>query len=438
MATPHPQGTTTAGTGRCPFTGRSGTGTSGADAGAAEALPTGAVRTSEWSPDRDETFGSAHADYAALREQNPFPWSEDYGGFWAATTYEDILAITQDDDLFSTAKQNVVPHVPRASRRPPLHFDPPEHTDYRTAIDPVFRRSVVTEHAGDFRDSARRLVDGMLMESSPDGVRHLSAPFAMDCFASLLGLPRDQTREIRELGVRYGFAIQDMDNPVIEECSKRLYEIAREIYDRRLAEDPDPSRDLVASLHRAALDPATAITETTAVATIRQLIVAGMGAPQAVLGSCIAHLATDLELQAHLRAHPEDLPSAIEEMIRLHAPYRVFARTATRDTLIHGRHVAQDEPIALIFPSANRDETRFEDPDTFVLRRKQNSHLSFGRGSHKCPAATMGRLELLIALEELLSRTETFTLAGEIVMMNWLEYGPRSVPLALRPALRMP
>ncbi|MEO9248080.1 cytochrome P450 [Citricoccus nitrophenolicus] len=431
MATPHPSGTTTAGTGRCPFTGHSTTEPQASG-------DVGGARASEWSPDRNETFGSAHADYAALREQNPFPWSADYGGFWAATTYEDILAITQDDELFSTAKQNVVPHVPRASRRPPLHFDPPEHTDYRTAIDPVFRRSVVTEHAGAFRDSARRLVDGMLMESSPDGVRHLAAPFAMDCFASLLGLARDQTREIREIGVRYGFAIQDMDDPVIEECSKRLYEIAREIYDRRLAEDPDPSRDLVASLHRAALDPGTVITETSAVATIRQLIVAGMGAPQAVLGSCVAHLATDLDLQAQLRAHPEDLPSAIEEMLRLHAPYRVFARTATRDTVIHGRAVAQDEPIALIFPSANRDETRFEDPDTFVLRRKQNSHLSFGRGSHKCPAATMGRLELLIALEELLARTETFSLAGDIVMMNWLEYGPRSVPLALRPADRMP
>ncbi|MEW1981188.1 cytochrome P450 [Citricoccus sp. NPDC079358] len=426
MTTPHPPSTTTAGTGRCPFTGNSAPEDSGE------------ARQSEWSPDRNETFGSAHADYAALREQNPFPWSADYGGFWAATTYEDILAITQDDELFSTAKQNVVPHVPRASRRPPLHFDPPEHTDYRTAIDPVFRRSVVTEHAGAFRDSARRLVDGMLTESSPDGVRHLAAPFAMDCFASLLGLARDQTREIREIGVRYGFAIQDMDNSVIEECSKRLYEIAREIYDRRLAEDPDPSRDLVAGLHRAALDPDTAITETSAVATIRQLIVAGMGAPQAVLGSCIAHLATDLDLQAHLRAHPEDLPSAIEEMLRLHAPYRVFARTAKRDTVIHGRAVAQDEPIALIFPSANRDETRFEDPDTFVLRRKQNSHLAFGRGSHKCPAATMGRLELLIALEELLARTETFSLAGDIVMMNWLEYGPRSVPLTLRPADGMP
>jgi cytochrome P450 len=90
--------------------------------------------------------------------------------------------------------------------------------------------------------------------------------------------------------------------------------------------------------------------------------------------------------------------------------------------------------VALVFPSANRDAAVFERPDEFVLHRKNNSHLAFGRGAHKCPAATMGRLELLIALQTLLERTASFELAGEVRMMNWLEYGPRAVPLALVPA----
>jgi cytochrome P450 len=253
----------------------------------------------------------------------------------------------------------------------------------------------------------------------------------MDAFAAVLGVPRELTREIREVGVRYGFAIQDMDDAVIAECSARLYEIAETVYRERAQQGADPGRDLVAGLHRAARDPSNGITDTTAIATVRQLIVAGMGAPQAVLGSSIVHLAQDLDLQQHLRAHPEDLPSAIEEFLRLHSPYRVFARTAKRDTVVHGRTVLQDEPIALLFPSANRDAARFERPDEFVLQRKQNSHLAFGRGSHRCPAATMGRLELLIALEELLRHTSGFELAGEVRMMNWLEYGPRSVPLTV-------
>ncbi|WP_221583343.1 cytochrome P450 [Microbacterium sp. G2-8] len=393
-----------------------------------------AQRDSEWSPSLDETFGSAHAEYADLRHENPFPWSEDFGGFWAATTYADIVRIAQDDDGFITSVQNVVPHVPRSSRRPPLHFDPPEHTAYRQAIDPVLRRSVVRAQESAFRASAERLVDEMLGAAAPDGVSGLAAPFAMECFAAFLGVAPDLTRHVREVGVRYSFAIQDMDDAVIAECSTELYEIAEKVYRDRLAEDPDPARDLIASLHVAAGDPSNDITEKTAIATVRQMIVAGMGAPQAVIGSCVAHLAQDADLQQRLRRTPEDIPAAAEELLRLHAPYRVFARTARRDVEVHGRLVREGEPVALLFPSANRDDDAFEDPDRFVLHRPQNSHLAFGRGAHRCPAATMGRMEVVIALETLLSKTSSFALSGEIQMMNWLEYGPRSVPLSLAPA----
>ena len=393
-----------------------------------------AERGSEWAPALEESFGSAHTDYARLRAENPLPWSEEFGGFWSATTYDDIVRVTQDHELFITSVQNVVPHVPRSSRRPPLHFDPPEHTAYREVIDPVLRRSVVREHEAAFRASAADLVDGMLESSSPDAVRDFAAPYVMDCFAAFLSVPATLTRRIREVGVRYAFAIQDMDDAVIGECSAQLYDIAEGVYADRLAQRADPSRDLVASLETAVQDPSNHITRRTAVATIRQMIVAGMGAPQAALGSCLVHLAQDQDLQQHLRHNPEDLPTAIEEFLRLHSPYRVFARTAARDTTVHGRLVREGEPIALVFPSANRDAGVFEDPDEFVLRRAGNSHLAFGRGAHKCPAATMGRMELLVALQTVLERTESFELVGEVEMMNWLEYGPRSAPLALHPA----
>jgi len=390
-------------------------------------------RPSEWSPALDETFGSAHRDYAELRRTDPFPWSEDFGGFWAATTYDDVVAIAQDE-RFITSVQNVVPHVPRSARRPPLHFDPPEHTAYREAIDPVMRRAVVAAHETTFRASADELVSDMLARGNADGVADFAAPFVVDCFAAFLGVPVELTRHVRAIGVRYGFAIQDMDDDIIAECSAQLYDIAERVYHERLAADPDPSRDLVGSLHAAAMDPSNHITERTAIATIRQMIVAGMGAPQAVLGSCVVHLAQDRVLQEHLRRHPEDLPAAIEEFLRLHAPYRVFARTPREDTVVHGRMVRTSEPVALVFPSANRDAAAFDRPDEFVLHRKNNSHLAFGRGAHRCPAATMGRLELLIALQTLLERTTSFELDGEVRMMNWLEYGPRTVPLTLAPA----
>lgn len=389
-------------------------------------------RGSEWDPAVEESFGSAQTEYRQLRETKPFPWSGSYGGFWAATTYADIVAIAQDE-RFITSVQNVVPHVPRSSRRPPLHFDPPEHTAYREAIDPIFRASSLKPHTERFRASAAELIDAMLAAEEPDGAVGFAAPYAVDCFAAILGVEAGLVQHVRDVGVRYSFAIQDMDDALIQELSAELYEIARSIYDARAELDLDPTLDLVAGLRRAVLDPENTITEKTAVATIRQMIVAGMGAPTAVLGSIVTHLAMDQELQGRLRADAALIPTAIEELLRLHSPYRVFARTPKEDVVVHGRLVREGEPIALIFPSGNRDEEVFSDPDDFVMHRKGNSHLSFGRGAHRCPAAGMGRLQLRIAVEELLRRTDSFGLAGEVVMMNWLEYGPRSVPLELVP-----
>lgn len=388
-------------------------------------------RDSEWDPKEPETFGSAHATYAALRRENPLPWSNDYGGFWAAMTYDDVVAVVRDSATFSTVVQNVVPHVPRSSRRPPLHFDPPEHDVYREVIDPTLRRSTVRRLQGRFRRTAREILGPLISAGRADYSRDFALPFAAQCFAEYAGVSLDLALHVRDIGVRYSFAIQEMDNDAIATASAELYGIAEEIYAQRKAGPSASPSDLVSRLHQAARDPENAITDKTAIATIRQMIVAGMGAPQAVLGSAVVHLAQDTDLQQQLRQDPEQLPAAIEELLRLYAPYRVFARTATREVSLQGRTVAEGEAIALIFPSANRDETRFEDPDAFRLDRKPNNHLAFGRGAHRCPAAAMGRYELLAALQELLAGTQEFRLDGEVEMMNWLEFGPKSAPLRL-------
>lgn len=340
---------------------------------------TPAERQSEWSPADNETFGSAHADYERLRQENPFPWS----------------------------------------------------AEYRAAIDPVFRRASLRPREPAFQASADELVAALLERGEADAVQDFAAPFVVDCFAAVVGVDPEMARHIRTIGVRYTFAIQDMDKAAVKDCSDELYQIAEDVYREQLALDPAPDVNIVASLDRAARDPSTSITEESAIATVRQLIVAGMGAPQAVIGSCIVHLAQDSVLQQHLREHPEDVAPAIEELLRLHSPYRSFARTATEDVTIRGRLVRKGEAVAMLYPSGNRDANSFEDPNTFKLHRKNNSHLGFGRGPHKCPAATMGRTEVAIALRTLLAATDSFELAGEVVMMNWLEYGPRSAPLRL-------
>ena len=159
-----------------------------------------------------------------------------------------------------------------------------------------------------------------------------------------------------------------------------------------------------------------------------QFLSASQAAPQAVLGSIAVHLARDQDLQGRLRQSPELVPAAVEEFLRLYSPYRVFARTAVHDVEIGGRTIPAGDPITMNFPSANRDEDVFDRPDEFIIDRP-NRHIAFGRGPHRCPAAALARLELQIGTTTLLEKTERFELAGDVVMTDWLEFGPASTPL---------
>lgn len=394
---------------------------------------TASDRDSQWNPLEPEDFDSAHVVYSRLRGDCPIPWSSAFGGFWAVTKYEDLIRVTEDPDSFITSIQNTVPGIPRAERRPPLHVDPPMHASFRRPLDRVFRARVLARRESDFRDHARDLLGQLVSAGRGDFSSDFALPYAIRCFADLLDISSELMVKVREIGVRYSFAIQDMNKDAIRQTSEELYAVAREVISAREGEGADPDTDLIAGL-LAASETDAVVTRESVVSTVRQFLAAGVGAPHAVLGSCAVHLARDTALQGSLRSNPADIPAAVEEFLRMYAPYRVFARTATREVTIRGRVIAEGEPVALIFPSANRDEEIFADPHEFRLERRPNRHIAFGRGPHRCVAAAMARLELRVALEELLASTSWFGLDGEVKMFNWLEFGPASTPLAFAAA----
>ena len=167
--------------------------------------------------------------------------------------------------------------------------------------------------------------------------------------------------------------------------------------------------------------------------TIGQMIVVGMIAPGVFIGCMMLHLATHPELQEELRNEPALIPAAIEEYLRLFTPYHGFARTSRRDVEIGGRLIKKDEPIALVYASANRDESVFPDPDEFILNRPNiKSHIAFGMGPHQCAGMPLARLMLRVSLEELLARARITGLAGEIVMTGWPEWGTLIAPVRAR------
>ena len=171
------------------------------------------------------------------------------------------------------------------------------------------------------------------------------------------------------------------------------------------------------------------------VGMVRQVLVVGIVAPTVLMGSVAVHLSRHPELHAQLRADPSLIPAAMEEFLRLYTPYRGFARTANADVVIAGQEIREREPIALLYASANRDETVFERPDEFILHRPNiKEHIAFGRGAHFCVGTALARLELRIMLEALVLRTTRIEVSGDIEMSPFPELGPWAVPVKLHTA----
>lgn len=384
---------------------------------------------SDFDPLLPETFDSPHDDYRRLRAECPVAHSDAWGGFWALMKHSDVARAAADSDVFITSKQNVVPKVAFTGRRPPLHLDPPEHTPYRKALNPLLSERRIKQFEPRIREICARLLDKMVAAGGGDICSDFSARMPIEVFAMWMNLPPDQANALAEVGRRYNIAVQSNDIDSTRETSLQLYDMARALVTDRKQTPLNPSEDAVSALLAARVE-GEPLPEEMIVGTIRQVLVVGIIAPTVVIGSIAVHLSRDRALQSQLRSHRELVPPAIEEFLRLYTPYRGFARTATQDVCIRGRDIPAGEPIALVYASANRDEEVFQNAEEFQLNRpNMKESVAFGRGPHMCLGAALARLELVVALDELLARTNGFYVSGDIVPTRMPEIGALRVPL---------
>ena len=383
----------------------------------------------DFDPLLPETFDSPQADYARLRAECPVAHSDAWGGFWALMKHDDVAAAAADFETFITSQQNVVPKVAFTGRRPPLHLDPPEHTPYRRALAPLLSPKKIERLEPVIRAICRDLLVKMAANGGGDICADYSAHMPVAVFAHWMNLSAESIAELTEVGRRYNIAVQSNDIEATKETSLLLYDMARGVVADRKANPLSVEDDATSALLAARFD-GQALPEELIVGTIRQVLVVGLIAPTVVIGSMAVHLGRDRALQDRLRADPALVPAAVDELLRLYTPYRGFARTAVRNVTIRGRTIPAGDPIALVYASANRDADVFEQPDCFRLDRpNMKDSLAFGRGPHMCVGAALGRLELIVALEELLAAAPGFTLAGEPKPTRFPEIGALSVPV---------
>jgi len=382
--------------------------------------------SADFDPDDPTGRADPEALYGWLRDACPVAHSDSYGGFWAVTRYRDVQRVMRDPVTFTSSKGIIIPRNPASGRRPPLHYDPPEHTAYRRVISPVFRR----ERLGWLRPAVQGLADDLLavLGGTTELYGEFCSPYTARVVCLLLNIPAGLTDDFAAGMERFEDAQRRRDHPVIEAENLLLYDLCREVAAQRVRSPLDPADDMLSALLAARVD-GEAVTAETAAASLRQIVVAGHGAPALALASSALHLARDPAMQARLAAEPGLVPAFAEEMLRLHTPNVGFARTATRPVRIGQRDIGAGESVAIVLPAANQDPAIFGSPHELSLGRAER-HLAFGDGPHVCPGAVPGRDELIAGLRALLGRTP-LEVVGEPEFSPWPTAGPVRLPLRL-------
>jgi len=214
-----------------------------------------------------------------------------------------------------------------------------------------------------------------------------------------------------------------------DEVREHYSEIIRNFFvgeiERRMEE---PGDDLISFLLGAELDG-----EPVPMHVIRGnvglMLVAGIDTTWSSIGSALWHLATHPEDRRRLVDEPELIPTAVEEFLRAYSPVSM-ARIATQDTMLGDREVKKGDRVILSFPAANRDPDVFENPEEVIIDRERNRHVAFGSGIHRCAGSNLARMEMQVAIEEMLRMIPDFELeeGGEVTWAGGQVRGPRNIP----------
>jgi cytochrome P450 len=377
-----------------------------------------------------EPMGSAYSadpypTLRRLREADPVHWSAPLGR-WVLTRYDDAVAVLHDVRRFSSS---VVPQVPERDRRPDLDdfarlsarwlffLDPPRHRPERAPIAPRFTPRAVEALRASIAGAADRLLDRASPAGGMDLVADYAFPLASGTLAGLLCAdPGDRDELLGRLLATEAASLSPHDPSARARGLEAIAAITASF--RRLLHEAGP-RPLSSLLHHllAASGDATG-----ACAHASLLLFAGVETTQNLIGNAALGLLGRPDLMATLRSEPGLIGAAIEECLRRDPPVLGVVRRVREDVPLRGRLLREGEEVLVMLAAANRDPSRFPDPDALDLRRPENPHLTFGLGIHYCLGASLARLEAQVALAALLWRFPGLRLASDSV--EWRDYDP--------------
>jgi cytochrome P450 len=358
-----------------------------------------------------------------MRTQCPIAHTDRFMGVYFPSRYADVRAVAYDTEHFSSRRVIVRETPPPRIPSPPITSDPPEHRPARMVLLPPFTPEAMKKLEPRARALANELIDRFIGRGSADAAVEYAQEIPVRLIAHMLGLPEsdgDLYRNWIKMILEDG--ITDV-NIAVQAAGEMTQYFMGYAHDRA----EKPGDDLISYLLKARTNGQPLAPENV-IGSLRLLLIAGIDTTWSGIGSCIWHLATHPEDRRRLVREPHLMPTAIEEFLRAYAPV-TMAREVVKETQINGCMFKVGEMVLLSFPAANRDPEMFPDADKVIIDRKENRHAAFGLGIHRCVGSNLARMEMTVAVEELLKRIPEFSLAGKVTWSEGTVRGPRQLPI---------
>jgi cytochrome P450 len=366
----------------------------------------------------------------ALREQCPVAHSSARGGFWVVSTYEDLCEIARDEATW-TSTQGILVDGPGPIRNIPVEVDPPEFYKYRRFLNPLFAPQAISRREGEVRALANTLIDDVIEAGECDIHHALAQPLPAIMTYRLLGLPEEEALSfVQSFEHATSGTVPVAEQYTTDDGAGTLaqFSVVMETIQARRAEARD---DIISYLVHNEID-GKRLDDTELMGLIVSILSGGMLTTTDAIGNALVYLQEHPEDRDRLIQDRALIPTAVEELLRYEAPVMGLCRTATRDVEVGGRQIAEGEKVLLLWASANRDPDEFPDPDRCIIDRTPNRHVSFGVGIHRCLGSNLGRLELRVALEEVLRRMPRYEIDLDGVVMApvvGITYGRIRIPM---------
>jgi unspecific monooxygenase len=363
--------------------------------------------------------------YERLRAQAPIIYDE-ATDHWLVTRYDDVNALLRDR-RFGRTYLHVATHEEMGRPAPPpaldpfwhlinhgiLDMEPPDHTRVRRLASKAFTPRMVESMRRPVQRLTDELVDAVEGTGEFDLLSAIAEPLPVAVIAELLGVPSADRHLLRpwsaDICRMYELHPTEDDMRIASRASTEFSDYLRAL--SRSRRDA-PAGDLISEL-ALVVDEGERLTEDELIGTCVLLLNAGHEATVNVTGNGWWALFRNPAALDRLRAEPELVPPAIEELMRWDTPLQLFERWVLEDVEVHGVRVPKGAELGLVFGSANRDSAVFDAPDELRIDRDPNPHLTFGAGIHFCLGAPLARLELQTSFATVLRRLPTLEPADE-------------------------